>query len=322
VQIAAVPTMVKLQPEARDKHTAIIAKAFESSKAEGTHYLAKLSKALSILDPASLAVPAVMIIPWLEDDDNEVRIWAVKELGRLEPADLQQHALALLKFGAEEQDLSVQLAAVPTMVKLQPEARDKHTAILRSFESANNFTTTLQQLAYVLERLEPTALAPLAAEIVTMLGNPHGCYVRKPAVLALFRLEPAFLESQVANVTSLSSADADLVVAQLRGRWRRIWTRTSRRTSGENGVHAVDAKLEWDFAAPFGVFHSGVFHPRGTTTHSIRRNANFIITSDGEYNWWVSNISVVAGQLKSIVWSNSTEATDSQKLPPIEWRRE
>jgi hypothetical protein len=154
-----------------------------------------------------------------------------------------------------------------------------------------------------LGKLAPETLATHADAVIAKLEDTSGD-VRRAALHALGKLAPdvlapsdlafhataviAKLEDESGVAVSLTAAEADLIVAQLRGsRWRRSGL------SGQEGqTHTVDAELRWD--------HESMI------SHTAR-----LITTNA---WWVTSARFDAGRLKSIEWQNGSQSLTWNRL--------
>ena len=124
--------------------------------------------------------------------------------------------------------------------------------------------------------MEGAALAAHAAAVVAKLEDSEWG-VRQAALETLGKLEGAVLAPLMADFTSLTAADADRVVAELRGsRWRR--SVGGRANDGK--AHSVDAELRWgDLSLTLYIIGVLESHREGYGTTIYRVNFSLIPTN-------------------------------------------
>ena len=191
----------------------------------------------------------------LEDSQPRVRMRAVLELRKLEPAALAQYANALVARLDDSEEL-VCMEALETLGKLEPAMLAQHThAVLARIEDS---AWIVRRMALeTLGKLEPAKLAPQYADVAIVILEDSDSKVHEEA-LAMRHLLPRFVTcgldfSYSAQVFGQFNAQRPRLLARLRWYRCRLRLRAQRlalywyalpyRPSGPGHARDVEA---WD----------------------------------------------------------------------------
>ena len=166
-------------------------------------------RALGKLDPAALAQHALAVVGRLAHDEYAcVRLAALLTLGKLERAALAEHADVVVAR-LEDSDCHVRREAVRTLGELEPATLAQHAdAVLARLEhsNANVRVSALEALG----KMEPGTLALHAHAVDAMLADSFW-QVRFAACETLSELEPAALAQHAGAVLARLDASIESV---------------------------------------------------------------------------------------------------------------
>ena len=138
---------------------------------------------LSRLGPATIAQHADAVVARLNDSERVVRELALHALAKLEPATLTQHAETLVAM-LEDAKSCVRKNAVELLFKLEPAMLTKHADALVA-RLGDSDRVVRKKAFKVLAKLEPAKLAQHADALVEMLAHPSNLRTRTEATNTL-----------------------------------------------------------------------------------------------------------------------------------------
>ena len=127
--------------------------------------------ALGKLEPATLAQHAVAVVARLEDTEWLVRKKALETLGKLNPATLAHHAAALVAR-LEDSDLVVRKVALETLRKLEPATLAQHACAMVARLEDSELEVRYEALQ-TMGKLKPATLAQHAFAVVARLEDSN-----------------------------------------------------------------------------------------------------------------------------------------------------
>jgi HEAT repeat protein len=138
---------------------------------------------LSRLGPATIAQHADAVVARLNDSERVVRELALHALAQLEPATLTQHAETLVAM-LEDAKSCVRKNAVELLFRLEPAMLARHADALVA-RLGDSDRVVRKKAFKVLAKLEPAKLAQHADALVEMLAHPSNLRTRTEATNTL-----------------------------------------------------------------------------------------------------------------------------------------